>query len=312
MFSAVDGVEWLTRYFSLQVQLALLTATVKLFIKRPTAGQTLVPKVLKWATEEVDNPDLRDRGFIYWRMLSTDPAAATNIVLADKPAISTESEVLDRGLLDRLLLHTGTLASIYQKEAHTFVRGARPKYLQDSPALSQEARDSYLEAMRLPILQPAKQTAPSNDEAPSLPARPAVSRQESSELMGASGGYRAAGAAATAGLLDDVDEGDDEEEGAALNPNADSRLVAGVQDDEDDDDDDDSDAGRRTPTGGQAAGGDGRDEPLDPYASLARMSMDDDWAGLGSRGTGSGGYGYSGPQPVNGGKGMDDLLLCLR
>lgn len=44
-----------------EVQLALLTAVVKLFIRRPTAGQELVPKVLKMATEEVDNPDLRDR-----------------------------------------------------------------------------------------------------------------------------------------------------------------------------------------------------------------------------------------------------------
>jgi vesicle coat complex subunit len=61
---------------TVQVQLALLTATVKLFVQRPTVGQELVPKVLKWATEEVDNPDLRDRGYIYWRLLSTDPAAA--------------------------------------------------------------------------------------------------------------------------------------------------------------------------------------------------------------------------------------------
>ena len=53
---------------TVEVQLALLTATVKLFIKRPTAGQELVPKVLKWATEEVDNPDLRDRGFVSRRM----------------------------------------------------------------------------------------------------------------------------------------------------------------------------------------------------------------------------------------------------
>ena len=80
-----------------QVQLALLTATVKLFIKRPTAGQELVPKVLKWATEEVDNPDLRDRGFIYWRLLSTDPGAAFSIVFAPKPPISTESEAMEIG-----------------------------------------------------------------------------------------------------------------------------------------------------------------------------------------------------------------------
>jgi vesicle coat complex subunit len=59
-----------------EVQLALLTAIVKLFIKRPSAGQDLVPRVLRWATEDVDNPDVRDRGFIYWRLLSTDPVAA--------------------------------------------------------------------------------------------------------------------------------------------------------------------------------------------------------------------------------------------
>jgi len=41
--------------------LALLTATVKLFIRRPTAASGLLPKVLKMATEEADNPDLRDR-----------------------------------------------------------------------------------------------------------------------------------------------------------------------------------------------------------------------------------------------------------
>jgi AP-2 complex subunit beta-1 len=64
------------------VQLALLTAIVKLFLKRPEKGQDLVPKVLKWATEEVDNPDLRDRGFIYWRLLSTDPVAAKVLISA--------------------------------------------------------------------------------------------------------------------------------------------------------------------------------------------------------------------------------------
>lgn len=44
-----------------QVQLALLTATVKLFIRRPSAASELLPKVLKMATEEAENPDLRDR-----------------------------------------------------------------------------------------------------------------------------------------------------------------------------------------------------------------------------------------------------------
>lgn len=36
--------------------------------------------VLDMATENSDNPDLRDRGYVYWRLLSTDPAAAKSVV----------------------------------------------------------------------------------------------------------------------------------------------------------------------------------------------------------------------------------------
>lgn len=59
-----------------QVQLALLTAIVKLFLKRPNDTQEMVQKVLNLSTQETDNPDLRDRGYVYWRLLSTDPDAA--------------------------------------------------------------------------------------------------------------------------------------------------------------------------------------------------------------------------------------------
>lgn len=58
----------------LQVQLQLLTATVKLFLKRPTENvQRMIQLVLSCATNETDNPDLRDRAYVYWRLLSTDP-----------------------------------------------------------------------------------------------------------------------------------------------------------------------------------------------------------------------------------------------
>ena len=100
-----------------KVQLALLTATVKLFIykSQSTTSKDIVHKVLKWATEDVDNPDLRDRGFMYWRLLAINPANAGDIVLADKPPITTDSDRMDRGSLDQLLLHTGSLGSIYHK-----------------------------------------------------------------------------------------------------------------------------------------------------------------------------------------------------
>lgn len=118
-----------------EVQLALLTATVKLFIQRPTKGQELVPRVLKWATEETDNPDLRDRAYMYWRLLSTDMNAAKEIVMGEKPAITAESERLDNTTLEEMCLNVGTLATVYLKPVQTVFRSARPRKLMDSPAL---------------------------------------------------------------------------------------------------------------------------------------------------------------------------------
>lgn len=125
------------------VQLALLTATVKLFIQRPTKGQELVPKVLKWATEDTDNPDLRDRGYMYWRLLSSNPTAAKQIVMGEKPPITAESEKLDPVTLEEMCLVVGTLATVYLKPVQTVFRSARPRRLQDSPALQRKQLPSY-------------------------------------------------------------------------------------------------------------------------------------------------------------------------
>ncbi len=121
-----------------EVQLALLTATVKLFIQRPTKGQELVPKVLKWATEETDNPDLRDRAYMYWRLLSTDMNAARQIVMGEKPPITAEAERLEAPTLEEMCLNVGTLATVYLKPVQSVFRSARPRKLQDSPALQKQ------------------------------------------------------------------------------------------------------------------------------------------------------------------------------
>lgn len=106
-----------------QVQLQLLTAIVKLFLKKPTDTQELVQQVLTLATQDSDNPDLRDRGYIYWRLLSTDPAAAKEVVLAEKPLISEETDLLEPTLLDELICHISSLASVYHKPPNAFVEG---------------------------------------------------------------------------------------------------------------------------------------------------------------------------------------------
>merc|ERR1740136_205939 len=107
------------------VQLQMLTATVKLFLKRPADTQKMVQDVLTLATQDSDNPDLRDRGYIYWRLLSTDPEAAKQVVLAEKPNISDDTFSLDPAVLDELISHLSTLAAIYHKPPSTFVSVGR-------------------------------------------------------------------------------------------------------------------------------------------------------------------------------------------
>lgn len=153
-----------------EVQLALLTATVKLFIQRPTKGQELVPKVLKWATEETDNPDLRDRGYMYWRLLSSDPATAKQVVMGEKPPITAESEKLDPATLEEMCLNVGTLATVYLKPVQQVFRSARPRRLVDSPALQKHTLPTQ-QAMEvsktLPSLNTAARSAPyGNGKAP--------------------------------------------------------------------------------------------------------------------------------------------------
>lgn len=99
----------------LQVQLQLLTASVKFFLKKPDEGESLITSLLKTATEECPNPDLRDRAYIYWRLLSSDPEATKQVVLCEKPLISDASYVFETSFLDKLIEQMGTLASIYHK-----------------------------------------------------------------------------------------------------------------------------------------------------------------------------------------------------
>ncbi|KAF9444248.1 Adaptor protein complex beta subunit, partial [Macrolepiota fuliginosa MF-IS2] len=107
------------------VQLQTLTAVVKLFLKKPDSSQGLVQTVLNTATKDCDSPDVRDRAYIYWRLLSMDPGAAKAVVLAHRPPISISRTTVSPALLEELLGEVSTLASVYHKPAETFIGKGR-------------------------------------------------------------------------------------------------------------------------------------------------------------------------------------------
>ncbi|KAH8888449.1 AP-1 complex subunit beta-1 [Thozetella sp. PMI_491] len=108
-----------------QTQLQILTAVVKLFLKKPSNNQSLVQKVLQQATADNDNADIRDRAYVYWRLLSGDLDVAKSIVLSQKPAITTTMTSLPPALLEQLLSELSTLASVYHKPPESFVGKGR-------------------------------------------------------------------------------------------------------------------------------------------------------------------------------------------
>ncbi|KAL9636354.1 MAG: hypothetical protein Q9204_002296 [Flavoplaca sp. TL-2023a] len=110
-----------------QTQLQILTAVVKFFLKKPDQpqAQQLVQKIFQSATAENDNPDVRDRAYVYWRLLSSNPQIAQNVVLSHKPPITSTIQSLPPALLDRLLTELSSLASVYHKPPEAFIGQGR-------------------------------------------------------------------------------------------------------------------------------------------------------------------------------------------
>jgi len=113
------------------VQLQLLTAIVKGYLKYMSPGNNdsearqtftqLVSQVLQLCTKESSNPDLRDRGFMYWRLLGSNPEQAKQVVLSERPTISDESFATNPRILDRLVGLISTLSSVYHELPEQFI-----------------------------------------------------------------------------------------------------------------------------------------------------------------------------------------------
>lgn len=79
-----------------------MTSTVKLFLIKPDENcHKLLQNLLHIIVSECENPDLRDRGYIYGRLLDEDPELAKSIVCAERPIISDQSYTMESDLLDK-------------------------------------------------------------------------------------------------------------------------------------------------------------------------------------------------------------------
>jgi hypothetical protein len=82
----------------------------------------MLQQVFDFTHKESDNPDIRERGYFYFRLLAIDPNIAAQIVLTEKPRISEDISNIEASLLDKLVDNLGSLASIYVKPPELFVK----------------------------------------------------------------------------------------------------------------------------------------------------------------------------------------------
>jgi vesicle coat complex subunit len=99
-----------------KVKLQILNAVIKNFVNKPEEGEEIVKLALQKGGEETINPDVRDRAYIYWRLLEIDPDAAKEIILSEKPSFEIQEEKpMESKLVDDIIINLTNVSAIYHK-----------------------------------------------------------------------------------------------------------------------------------------------------------------------------------------------------
>ena len=100
-----------------KIKLQILNAAVKNFVTKPDESEELVKICLQKGAEESENPDVRDRAYIYWRLLELDPDVAKEMVCGEKPAFKfNEDDELDVETIDDMINNMTNVSSCYFKK----------------------------------------------------------------------------------------------------------------------------------------------------------------------------------------------------
>lgn len=110
--------------FTNQIKLVWLNSIIKVNLKSPSSQiSSLLQNTFTEITENSDDIDLRDKAYIYWRLLSiNDDQTTSNIILQKLPPIDSVLKNFNPVVLDELLKELGTLSSVYGKPSSTFIK----------------------------------------------------------------------------------------------------------------------------------------------------------------------------------------------
>ena len=130
-----------------KIKLQILNAAVKNFLTKPDESEQLVKICLQKGAEESENPDIRDRAYIYWRLLETDPDIAKEMVCGEKPAFKfNEDDELDVDTIDDMINNMTNVSSCYFKKEKDVIN--EEDMVKDEEALAEKEAEEKKEGKK--------------------------------------------------------------------------------------------------------------------------------------------------------------------
>jgi hypothetical protein len=109
-----------------EVQMACLSASIRMFTVDPEKYGELVPQLLDTIDKNIENPDIRDRAFIYWRLLDLNPELARSVVMGTRdPVEHTDDSSANKALFEELFDRIGGIAATLQDRHFTQISAGK-------------------------------------------------------------------------------------------------------------------------------------------------------------------------------------------
>ena len=132
--------------YSSKAKLQILNAGVKNFVNKPDESEEIVKICLQKGAEESQNPDIRDRAYIYWRLLEVDPDIAKDMMVSEKPPFDfADEDDLEPEVVDDMICNMTNVSAVYLKKQQELIT---EEDLVNDPAAKAEREEEEKEEKR--------------------------------------------------------------------------------------------------------------------------------------------------------------------
>mmetsp|Transcript_17792 Transcript_17792/g.43541 ORF Transcript_17792/g.43541 Transcript_17792/m.43541 type:complete len:791 (+) Transcript_17792:1027-3399(+) len=163
---------------SSQVCMELLTATMKLFFKRPPELQKMLGRLVEKACKDKNQVDVRDQALFYYRLLRHDPHEAARVVNCEKVRVSTFAENEEHEIRDQIFEEFNSLSVIYEMPAARFCTYRRPEFKEPESQLASPVSQQQPENQPLTPSANTATSMPSSSDNATTPASPQPNVQQ--------------------------------------------------------------------------------------------------------------------------------------